>query len=205
MGKDHGKNKHHHKEKCCEIDQHLKKKLLKLWQEAFCDAAFVTTECGKKQDKHAKDVVVITHTDGTGIPLKINGLDSFSPLSNNALYSYECAPEHKKCDKKHARKHGLNLYETLLPDIPGKPGEKSTVEIYVKLLNKYGLDTAGVHFHWWGEYKFDIKRKHERVDRGIVAVHHQAVDVDPVEFSEKTICALKKTLKIIKKRIEECD
>jgi hypothetical protein len=69
--------------------------------------------------------------------LKINGLPSKSPLSNNGLFSTEVR------NGKY-----INLYEMMIPDIPGKDGERSTSQIYIDKLYKYNLDVAGVHFHW---------------------------------------------------------
>lgn len=120
----------------------------------------------------------MTHTDGSGVPLKINGLPSQSPLANNALYSSE-----------HSKGRILNLYEIMLPDIPGKHGEPSTNEIYVKLLVKYGLDVAG-------SYVF-TRKDGKRIDRGVTAIYHQSSCLDPFEFNRRTI-------KAIQKRLGEC-
>ncbi len=43
---------------------------------------------------------VLTHTDGSGVMMKIDQLTSKSPLANNALYSAECSHHHY-----------LNLYD----------------------------------------------------------------------------------------------
>src|ERR1700722_17637855 len=53
--------------------------------------------------------LLLTHTDGSGNLLKINGLSSKSPLSNNAFYSAECS-----------NGQYLNLYTIMIPDIPVK-------------------------------------------------------------------------------------
>ena len=86
----------------------------------------------------------------------------------------------------------------MIPDVPGKDGEPSTAEIYVNALSKLGLSVAGVHFHWWGSYVFVDKE--QPIDRGVTAVHHQAIGMDPIEFTNKTIIALKKALKVIERR-----
>jgi hypothetical protein len=86
---------------------------------------------------HSGGVVTITH--GMDHKMSINGLVSNSPLANNALYSVECTGG-----------QFLNLYEAMIPDIPGKNGQPSTAQLYVNALRDNGLDVAGVHFHWFG-------------------------------------------------------
>lgn len=125
---------------------------------------------------------------GDGRLLSINGLVSKSALSNNALYTFECASNKDDSVTKY-----LNLYEIMVPDIPGKNGKYSTAEYYVKLLAKYGLSVSGVHFDWWGQ----------NVIKGntlVAAVHHQGIDISPEDFSRKTIRALEKTMALIEKR-----
>lgn len=184
-----GKDKHHKKERSHKVNDKLARQVEKLWQECFPDATLLP-KIGLPSNNNG--VLTLTHTDGSCHVMKINGLPSKSPLANNALYSAECS-----------KGHYINLYEIMIPDIPGKCGESSTAEIYVQLLVKHGLHVAGVHFHWWGPAIFDDKKK--RIDRGVTAVHHQSTELDPCEFSRRTIYVLKKVLKIIKKRSEECD
>jgi hypothetical protein len=130
--------------------------------------------------------VTITHTM-PGPKMSINGLVSNSPLANNALYSAECAADAQ------GNLHYLNLYEVMLPDIPGVAGQLSTGSIYVNALENAGLDVAGVHFHWWGSTIVPQ-------DKGVVAVHHQKVDMPPAEFSRRTIAALQLAMQEISRR-----
>jgi len=127
-------------------------------------------------------VATLTHTVDL-MPMKINGLSSNSPLANNALYSFE------QSNGKY-----INLYEVMLPDIPGKNGELSTVQHYVKSLEMYGLNVSGNHFHWTGATMYQN-------DRGVLAIHHCNIDMDPIEFSQRTLKALEMSLKIIRSRI----
>lgn len=163
----------------CIVDDRSAKEVEAIWDEAFSGAILLPVI---GFPSNSGGVGTLTHGMGDGILLSINGLPSKSPLSNNALYSFECS-----------QGHYLNLYEIMLPDIPGRDGEDSTVEIYVNLLYKYGLSVAGVHFHWWGQNLI-------RGNTLISAIHHQAIDMDPKEFSRKTIKALKKTMAVIDRR-----
>jgi hypothetical protein len=168
----------------CVIDDNRANQLLDVWQQAFSDAAILVPP------SKGNGVVTITHTDGSGNNLKINGLPSKSPLSNNALYSAECT-----------QGKYLNLYEIMLPDIPGENGEDSTAQFYVNQLSAQGLSVAGVHFHWWGSNVFD--QNGNRIDRGVTAVHHQNVGMHPIEFSQRTITALKPALQLIDQRSQQ--
>lgn len=113
-------------------------------------------------------VCTITH-GMPGMPnLRINGLESHSPLANNALFSAECSDG-----------HSLNLYEVMVPDTVGAtPGAISSGEAYTQRLRNEGLDVAGTHFHWWG------------MEPQVVAIHHQNVDMHPVDFAQRTVSAL---------------
>lgn len=166
----------------CLVDDNKAKKVEAIWKAAFADATLLPVIGLPSNDN---GVGTLLHSMGDGRLLKINGLVCKSPLCNNALYTFECASGHY-----------LNLYEIMLPDIPGKDGEESTVEIYVKLLYKYGLSVAGVHFHWWGQNLV-------RGNTLIAAIHHQGIDITPEEFSRATIRALKKTMKVIEKRTQK--
>jgi hypothetical protein len=105
-----------------------------------------------------------------------------SPLCNNALFSSECSG-----DKY------INLYEVLIPDIPGTNGALSTAQIYVNALAAQGLDVAGFHFHWTGSTVLAN-------DKLVAAVHHQKINMDPLTFSMKTIAALNDVMEVISRR-----
>lgn len=114
-------------------------------------------------------VCTITHTMGPDAQkLRINGLESSSPLANNALFSTECSAGKT-----------LNLYEMMLPEgVSPIPGDKSNAEKYAEELNKSGINVAGSHWHWWAS------------DPYVDAIHHQNVGMDPVQFACKTATAL---------------
>ncbi len=164
----------------CLVDDNFALEVQGIWQAAFPDAALLPVI---GYPSNSGGVGTLTHTMGTGMLMSINGLTSKSPLANNALYSFECT------DSRY-----LNLYEIMMPDIPGENGEDSTAEIYVKLLYSYGLSVAGVHFHWWGSSMVPGNTL-------VAAVHHQAIGMDPREFSRRTVQAIKEVMAIIVQRI----
>jgi hypothetical protein len=162
---------------CC-IDDHLARKIDRLWKRSFPDN-FILPVVGFPSNNNNK-YAVFSHTLGDGMLMNINGLESKSPMANNALYSFECT-----------RGRFLHFYEIMLPDIPGKKGRPSVVQIYVNALRDNGLDVAGVHWHFYGGVAADN-------DRGVLAIHHQNVGMSPKEFSKATICALKTAIDAIK-------
>lgn len=163
----------------CTVTDELALEIQGVWQRAFPSASLLPVI---GLPSNAEGVATLTH--GGGHTMKINGLPSKSALANNALYSFECS-------------EGVyvNLYEIMLPDIPGQHGEPSTVEYYTKLLNKYGLSVSSSHYHWWGSFVLPEATL-------IAAVHHQTTnnEITPLEFSRRTIQALKKTIKLIEER-----
>src|SRR5437660_456839 len=105
-----------------QLDDKIADKLAKLWAGAFPDAQ-VLPVIG--YPSNADGVITITHGGG-GMPhMKINGVTSKSPLANNALYSAEVV------SSGNSENSYLNLYEIMLPDIPGREGKISTAELYV--------------------------------------------------------------------------
>lgn len=159
-----------------ELTRGITEQVIQLWKENFPGFAVITMP---SQDG------VLTLTHGMDMPLlKINNFPSKSPLSNNGLFSTEVSKD-----------RFLTLYEVMLPDIPGPYGERSTADIYVKAIEKAGMDTAGVHFHWWASSVFPGK------DHGVTAVHHQAIGMNPVEFSQKTIQILQQVSQVIMQRV----
>ena len=167
------------KSTCC-IDDRLAEKILCIWKEYYADA-FILPVVGFPSNNNNK-VAVYSHTDGSGHLMRVNGLESKSPLANNALYSFECT-----------RDKFLHFYEIMLPDIPGKNGERSTAQIYVNALKDNGLDVSGVHWHFWGGVMAEQ-------DRGVFAIHHQNIGMTPEEFSRATIAALETVMEVIAKR-----
>lgn len=115
----------------CVMNDQLARTVEQLWKDNF-DEANLLPVVGVPST--GEGVMTLTHEMG-GPDMSINGQVSKSPLANYALYSAECS------DNKY-----LNLYEVMIPDIPGKHGNFSTAEFYVNSLRDHGLDVAGVHF-----------------------------------------------------------
>ena len=163
------------KKECCIVDKKLEDELVCLWKQ-FTDDVDPSTENG---------VILIAH----GLPVKItntiNGLVSKSPLVSHGLYSAECS----------AGKY-INLYEIIIPDIPGCNGEDSTGKIFAKILSKYDIYTDGDHFHWKGHV---IVKEQALPD----AIHIVKIDLHPVLFTKIIIKALKKVLCVIQARTKE--
>lgn len=159
----------------CLMNDTLANEVQSLWRKSFPDASLLPV-IGLPSNGNG----VLTLTHGTGHKMSINGLLSNSPLANNALYSSECI-----------NNVYLNLYEIMIPDIPGTGGQPSTAEIYVKALQENDLDVAGVHFHWFGSHVLNN-------DRGVIAVHHQKSNMHPIDFSIRTIIALHKVMDKLK-------
>ena len=165
---------------CC-INDRFAEKVTNIWKRSFPDAMLLPV-IGFPSNNNNK-LAVLTHTMGDDHLMKINGLTSLSALANNALYSFECS-----------RGNFINLYEAMIPDIPGCAEIPSTAQIYMNALRDSGLNVSASHFHWWGSEVYPE-------DRGVWAIHHEAIDMDPVEFSKKTIKALELTMRAIEKRL----
>ena len=163
----------------CVLNDTLAQQVEAIWRTAFPDAAILPVI---GYPSYSGGVMTLTHTDGSGVMMRINVLMSKSPLANNALYSTECSEGQY-----------LNLYEIMIPDIPGKHGRRSTAQIYNNALQEEGLDVSAKHFHWTGSTVY-------KNDHLVAAVHHQAIGMHPVEFTHKTIRALKKALAAIQRR-----
>jgi len=100
--------------------------------------------------------------------LKINGLESKSPLANAALFSTECTGG-----------KFMNLYEMMLPEGNSTvPGKKSNAQLYSEELGQRGVSVAGQHWHWWSQNPY------------VSAIHHQNIGMNPIEFSNNTVDAL---------------
>ena len=144
----------------------LAKEIECIWKQAYCDATIIpcigvpsTANC----------VMTLTHGMGKCAPkIKINGLRSLSPLVNHAFDSAEVSG----CK-------WLNLYQVMIPDIPGKFGCKSSGEIYTEALVKLGISIEGDHYNWKGSCPF------------MLAINSKAIGMNPCEFSKKQIAALK--------------
>lgn len=158
------------------VNDNLAIKVEKIWKDAFTDASLLPV-IGFPSYNHG--VLTLTHTDGSGMLTKINGLTSKSLMTNNALYSAECSNEKY-----------INLYEIMIADIPGKNGNLSTAQIYINELYNQNLSVS--EYHWTGASMWDCK---ENAEHSIAAIRHFSMD-HPIEFSKKTIKALT-ALKIV--------
>lgn len=148
------------------MDDCLAKKILCIWKECFCDAMILPCI---GMPSSANCVMTLTHTLGNCEPnFKINGLCTKSILANNAFYSAEVS------DCK-----WLNLYQGIIPNIPGQCGCKSSAEVYTEALIKLGISVDSDNLSWKG------------LCPGMLNVTSKAIGMDPCEFSRKQIAALK--------------
>lgn len=169
---------------CKLMNDTIAKQVEAVWKQAFKVATMLPV---LGVPSTANGVMTLTHgmdtNDGMTMPMmSINGLVSKSPLANNALFSAECV------DGKY-----LNLYEIMLPDMSSSDGSPSSSQIYINELGKQGLDVTATHYHWLGAKIYDN-------DRGVTAVHHMKVGMNPIEFSNRTIAALNVVMKVITDR-----
>lgn len=158
------------------MNDQVANQIVGIWKGAFSDAALLPV-IGLPSNN--KGVMTMTHTmQMPGMPppppMTINGLPTNSPLGNNALFSSEVS-----------QGKWLNLYEIMLPDIPGSGGQPSLCQKYVNALQRGGIDVAGNHYHWTGA---------RMLGQFPLAIHSQAIGMDPVEFSNKQIGALRYAL-----------
>lgn len=153
------------------VNDQLARRVERVWKKAFPSAS-VFPELGVPSKNGG--VLLLTHGMDGMPPMKINGLVMKSPLANNALYSAEVT----------GGKY-MNLYEIMIPDIPGRHGDLSTAQVYIKALQDLNLEVNGTHFHWNGATVFPN-------DKNATAVHHSKADMHPMEFTIRTIMALEK-------------
>lgn len=153
------------------FDDQAALQVLNVWKTMFPDAALLPV-IGYPSNN--KGVMTLTHTGNiSGMPsmppMTINGVSSASPLANNALYSAEPTP------------YGfLNLYETMLPDIPGKEGAPSLGSKYKNALQAQGIEVDGDHFHWAGG---------QMMGHFARAIHSKNQGMHPLEFSQRQLQA----------------
>jgi hypothetical protein len=156
------------------------KEIQRLWRRVFPDASIFPVV---GFPSNANGVMTLTHTANTKCfkmeNMRINGLKSNSPLANNALFSTEITDG-----------RFLNLYEIMLPDLPGKHGKKSTVQYYIDHLQEEGIQVSASHYHWTGVGS-----------PFMLAIHSYSASMSPECFVKKTIQVLQKTLKLIDERM----
>lgn len=156
------------------FDDTMAMAVVNAWKKVFPDA---TPLPGIGLPSQNQGVLTMTHTMDPkltqAMPMTINNLKSRSPLANNALYSLEISDG-----------HWLHLYETMLPDIPGKEGEASTGQKYADRLAQSGISVAGNHYHWSGGLV---------MGHFALAIHSQAANMDPFVFASRQIDAYRAT------------
>lgn len=153
------------------VDDALAEQVAAVWRAMFPDAA-VLPVIG--YPSHGKGVMTLTHSGNiSGLPparpMTINGVASSSALANNALYSAELTPSGY-----------LNLYETMLPDVPGKDGVPSLGSRYKNALQASGIEVDGDHYHWAGG---------EMMGHFARAIHSKSFGMHPLDFSQRQIRA----------------
>jgi hypothetical protein len=153
------------------LDDKMTEQVANVWKAMFPDAAVLPVV---GYPSHGKGVMTIIHSGNVGgmpqMPLMtINGVSSSSPLANSALYSAELTP------------HGyLNLYETMLPDVPGRDGNPSLGSRYKNALQMLGIEVDGDHFHWAGG---------EMMGHFARAIHSKNFGMHPLDFSQRQLRA----------------
>lgn len=158
-----------------EMNDTVAKQVEALWKEAFPGATILPV-IGWPSNSSNGQVMTLTHGMPGMPPLRINGLASASPLSNNALYSAEVS----------GGKY-INLYEIMLPDVPGTAGSPSSAQRYVNELGLTpGINVNGFHFHWTGAQHGE--------PYPVLAIHHSSQSLHPIEFTIATIKAIKSVM-----------
>jgi len=142
-----------------------------VWKTMFPDAAILPVI---GYPSKGKGVMTLTHSGNmAGMPpmppMTINGVSSGSPLANNALYSAEPTTA-----------GFLNLYETMLPDIPGANGGRSLGTRYKDALQQLGIEVDGDHYHWAGG---------QMMGQFARAIHSKNFGMHPIDFSQRQLRA----------------
>ena len=153
------------------FDDRAAEQVANVWKAMFPDAAVLPVIGYPSKNK---GVMTLTHSGNVAgmpamPPMTINGVSSASPLSNNALYSAEPTA------------HGfLNLYETMLPDVPGTNGSPSLGTRYKDALQMMGIEVDGDHYHWAGG---------QMNGQAARAIHSKNFGMHPVDFSQRQLRA----------------
>ena len=74
----------------------------------------------------------------------------------------------------------MNLYETMLPDVPGKNGAPSLGSRYKNALQASGIEVDGDHYHWAGG---------EMMGHFARAIHSKNFGMHPLDFSQHQLRA----------------
>lgn len=153
------------------FDDAAAEQVANIWRSMFPDAAILPVIGYPSKGKGA---MTLTHSGNIAgkpamPPMKINGVPSSSPLANNALYSAELTPA-----------GFLNLYETMLPDVPGTNGSRSLGTRYKDALQQLGIEVDGDHYHWAGG---------EMMGHAARAIHSKSFGMHPADFTQRQLQA----------------
>lgn len=177
----------------CNVDAKTRRKLDALWSSVFPDAGpLVKVPIRGGKEDGPLPTYTLSHTlkqaEGSGwtdeFVFTINGLVVRSPLGIDAFFSTECS------DNQY-----VNLYTVILPDIPGTDGDISTSQFYINRLAEEGLNVSGIMFKWSGA------GTEPPVPGRILNIRHQNIGLHPIDFSKRTIRALKATIRLINTRV----
>ncbi|MHB1774187.1 MAG: hypothetical protein ACYCST_21160 [Acidimicrobiales bacterium] len=114
----------------------------------------------------------------------IDGLKTKSSLANGASFSVE------KINGEY-----FNLHETIIPDIAGKEGKPSLVNIAKTIIENLGLSVNCISTKFRGASMFP------GLDNGMCSIKHRGYKMKPRHFILKTIAALILISLVIKKKI----
>lgn len=155
---------------CCPVmNDCLASQVECVFRKAFCDARILP--CIGYPSKN-NCVMTLTHTLSKCAPkLSINGLTSKSLLANNSFYSGEVSDG-----------QWLNLYTVQLPNVPGKCGSKSSVDIYTTALANCDIKVDNIDIVWKGSCP------------SYVMISSKAIGMNPLEFATKQVAAINNTL-----------
>ena len=156
----------------CAITTDLSNKVLAKFSCSFPDA-YLTFK--------TSSTITVTHTIPSWNHPKLNGVRTCSILTNNAFMTSECSDNNY-----------LNLYQVILPDIPGSCGDDSTVEIFTKLLSKFGLSSLSILTY------FGLTTK----CYPLLSIHVQNYGLCPEDFACRIVKALNEVLCVVKKRMQ---
>ena len=153
------------------ITQSEANEVISLWKKNFPNVKVI------QQPSDGSGKLTLAHGIAGYNYMDVNGLKLSSPLFTMALFSAEVAPD------VYGKLHYASAYEIMYPNIGTKNGQMSNISLYKKYLNDYGLDVHSDHYRWKTNMLHPV-------------INHMGVDITPLEFSNRTILALKSILRI---------
>lgn len=160
------------------ITQAEANEVVNLWKKNFPNVKVI------QQPSDGSGKLTLAHGISGSNHMDVNGLKLSSPLFTMALFSTEVAPD------AYGKLHYASAYEIMFPNIGTKNGQMSNMSLYKKYLNDYGLDVHSDHYHW-------------KTNMLHPAIHHMGVDMSPLDFSQRTIFALKSMIQDTKDIVAE--